>query len=172
MSRRTLKRLIQGLLSVAAVLAAVVTGTAVWQQYSTPPSGVGDAELAALKIACDAQLKGGGAPGSAATASGAQLPAPPGAASSEGRVFAKEKTDILADTAADDQAAQAEANGDDLAYAKHSADQHWMADYAGSVRKRAAAQDDCARYFRKVRERAGSGARPGSAGSGSAPKAG
>ena len=123
----------------------------------------GSPSLAALKIACEAQLKGGGAPGSVVPSQGTQtaaapiqvpaVPAQPAAgAPAESGLVAKEKTDILADAEDDYKAEQAEENGDDTAYSKHTADQHWMQDYAGSIRKSTAAHDDCAHYFQKMRE--------------------
>ena len=155
---RTAVKIVLGLLLALGVFGVAVTGTAVWQQHNAPPpSDAADPELAGLKIACEAQLKGGGAPGSVVADHGAQTAAAPAhpatATASDSKVIDREKTDILADAEAEYQAEQAEEAGNDMAYAKQSADQHWMQDYAGSVRKNAAAQDDCARYFQRVRER-------------------
>lgn len=154
---RTAVKVVLGALLAVGVLGVAVTGAAVWQQRSAPPpTDTAGPELTALRIACEAQLKGGGAPSSVVADRGARpagAPTPPatGAPSDTG-VVAKEKTDILADAEADYHAEQAEENGDDTVYSKHSADQHWMQDFAGSIRKSTASQDDCARYFQKMRE--------------------
>jgi hypothetical protein len=154
---RTAVKVVLGMLLTLGVFGVAVTGAAVWQQYNAPPpTGTADPELAALKIACEAQLKGGGAPGSVVANQGAQTAAAPAQlpakGASDSKMIGREETDILADAEADYKAAEAEENGDDTVYSKHTADQHWMQDYASSVRKSAAAQDDCARYFQKMRE--------------------
>jgi hypothetical protein len=153
---RTAVKVVLGVLLTLGVLGVAATGAAVWQRYGAPPPAEpADPELAALKIACEAQLKGGIAPGSVAAMQGVQMA---GAAqraagpSSDLKVIGREKTDILADAEDDYKAAEAEENGDDTVYSRHTADRHWLQDYASSVRKSATARDDCARYFRRVRE--------------------
>jgi hypothetical protein len=153
---RTAVKVVLGVLLAAGVLGVAATGAAVWQRYGAPPPAEpADPELAALGIACEAQLKGGIAPGSVAARRGVETAGaarPAAVPSSDPEVIGREKTDILADAEDDHKAAEAEENGDDTVYSKHTADRHWLQDYASSVRKSATARDDCARYFRRVRE--------------------
>ena len=157
-------KIILRLLAGAGVAAVIVTGLAVWQQQTAaPPAEHADPELVSLGMACDAELKAGRA-GAAVVAREAQRPAPSAQPAQspppEDRVFSREEKDLAVDAAADAAALEAEAKGDDSVYAKHTADQHWLADYAGSVRKSRTAPDDCTRYFQAMREHGRSVVRP------------
>ena len=75
---RTAVKVVLGVLLTLGVLGVAATGAAVWQRYGAPPPAEpADPELAALKIACEAQLKGGIAPGSVAAMQGVQMAEPP-----------------------------------------------------------------------------------------------